>query len=109
MRSAKPVHGKIARRVRRAPATADHVPAAVDSADRVPPATEAVAVDDISFGYGVLARLNEGAKVTVQRQAIDRELWVPTMVRFAGEGRALFFRKLVIDFAMDWFDYRLAR
>jgi hypothetical protein len=69
---------------------------------------DANAVDDISFGYGMLARLNNGSTVMVQRESIDRDLWLPTSVRFNGEGRALLFRKLVINFAVDWFDYRRA-
>ena len=68
---------------------------------------DATAIDDLSFGYGVLARLNEGATVTVRRQPFEAGLWLPVSLRFNGEGRALlFFRKLTINFAVDWFDYR---
>ena len=67
---------------------------------------EATAIDDISFGYGMLARLNEGSVVLVERRLVDGDAWLPTSMRFKGEGRALLFRKLVIDFAVDWFDYR---
>jgi hypothetical protein len=67
---------------------------------------DAKAVDDLIFGYGVLGRLNEGATVTVRRRPIDANLWLPVSIRFNGEGRALLFRKLTIDFAIDWFDYR---
>lgn len=69
---------------------------------------EARAIDDLSFGYGVLGRLNDGATVTVRQQAIDTNLWLPVSIRFDGEGRALLFRKLRINFAVDWFDYRRA-
>jgi len=69
---------------------------------------DAKAIDDLSMGYGVLGRLNEGATVTVRRQSIDTNLWLPTSVRFDAEGRALLFRKLTINFAVDWFDYRRA-
>ena len=34
-------------------------------------------------------------------------IWLPTSIRFAGEGRAILFRKLNVDFAIDWYDYRL--
>jgi hypothetical protein len=67
---------------------------------------EATAVDDISFGYGLLARLGDGSRVMVRRQPIEGTLWLPVSVRFAGEGRALLFRKLIINFAVDWFNYR---
>jgi hypothetical protein len=68
---------------------------------------DATAIDDLSFGYGVLARLNEGATVTLRQQPFEAGLWLPVSLRFNGEGRALlFFRKLTINFAVDWFDYR---
>jgi len=67
---------------------------------------DATAIDDLSFGYGVLGRLNKGATVTVRQQRIEDGLWLPVSIRFDGEGRALLFRKLTINFALDWFDYR---
>jgi hypothetical protein len=68
---------------------------------------DAKAVDDVAFGYGgVLARLNEGATVTLRRELVQENLWLPVSMRFNGEGRALLLRKLTIDFAVDWFDYR---
>ena len=78
----------------------------IDEQAREVARVNAMAVDDLSFGYGVLGRLNEGATVTVRRQPIDANLWLPVSVRFNGEGRALLFRKLTINFALDWFDYR---
>ena len=45
--------------------------------------------------------------MTVRRQAMDGDLWLPTSIRFNGEGRALLYlRKLTINFSIDWFDYR---
>jgi hypothetical protein len=67
---------------------------------------DATAMDDLSFGYGVLGRLNKGARVSVRQQPIEENLWLPVSIRFDGEGRALLFRKLTINFALDWFDYR---
>ena len=67
---------------------------------------EAKAIDDISFGYGLIARLNEGTVATVTRRRIDRDLWLPTQLTIKGRGRAAVFRTLVLDFTADWFDYR---
>ena len=68
---------------------------------------DAKAVDEVAFGYGgVLARLNKGAAVTLRRELVQGNLWLPVSMRFNGEGRALLLRKLTIDFAVDWFDYR---
>jgi len=67
---------------------------------------EAKAIEDISFGYGLIARLNEGTVATVTRRRIDRDLWLPTQLTLKGRGRAAVFRTLVLDFTADWSDYR---
>jgi hypothetical protein len=78
----------------------------IDELTREVTRIDAKAIDDVAFGYGVLARLNKGATVTLRRQLIHENLWLPVSMRFSGEGRALLLRKLTIDFAVDWFDYR---
>jgi hypothetical protein len=67
---------------------------------------EGTATDSMSYGLGVIARLNNGTKVTLTRQPVDGGLWLPTSIRIVGAGRAMLFRKLTVDFAVDWFDYR---
>jgi hypothetical protein len=67
---------------------------------------EATAVDDISYGLGVVARLNKGATVTLVRERVDAETWLPTSIRFSGDGRAIVFRKLHVDHLIEWFDYK---
>jgi len=67
---------------------------------------EATAIDDITMGMGLVARLNEGTKATVTREQIDGNIWLPTSIRFVGQGRALLFRRLNIDQRIEWFDYR---
>ena len=67
---------------------------------------EATAIESISYGYGLLARLNKGTVVTLLRERVEQGLWLPTSIRFQGEGRALLLRKLNVDFGIEWFDYR---
>jgi hypothetical protein len=67
---------------------------------------EATAVDSISFGFGLIARLNKGTTVTLTREQIQGALWLPTSIRFTGEGRALLVRKLNVDQRIEWFDYK---
>jgi hypothetical protein len=55
---------------------------------------------------GLIARLNAGTQVKLTRERIDDGVWLPTSIRFTGEGRALLFRKLTVDHVIDWFDYR---
>ena len=67
---------------------------------------EAKAIDDISLGYGLIARLGKGTLATVTRRRIDRDIWLPTQLTIDGRGRAVVFRSLVLDFKADWYDYR---
>lgn len=78
----------------------------IDEAAQEVVRVEGVAIDSMSFGFGMIARLNEGTRVALTRQPVAGGLWLPTSVRFAGTGRAMLFRKLIVDFAVDWFDYR---
>jgi hypothetical protein len=78
----------------------------VDEAAREVMRAEATAIDDLSYGFGLLARIRKGSTVTLTRERID-DIWLPTSVKFKGDGRALFaLRKLHIDFSVEWFDYR---
>ena len=80
----------------------------VDEAEAEVVRVEATAIDDISYGLGVVARVNEGATVTLVRERVDADTWLPTSIRFSGEGRAMLFRKLHVDHAIEWFNYRIA-
>jgi hypothetical protein len=78
----------------------------VDEEAREVTRVEATAIDDLSFGYGVVARLNSGTSVQLARERVDDRLWLPTSLRFMGEGRALLVRKLHVNHVIEWFDYR---
>jgi hypothetical protein len=53
-----------------------------------------------------VARLGKGTTATVTRGAVGDGLWMPTSLTLSGRGRAVVFRRLVVDFAIEWFDYR---
>ena len=53
-------------------------------------------------------RLGEGTHVKVVREPVD-SVWLPTSIRLMGEGRALLFRKLNVDYFVEWFDYKRAQ
>lgn len=67
---------------------------------------EATSIDTISYGLGFVARLGAGTKATLSRERIDSSVWLPTSIRLTGDGRALLFRKLNIDYVIEWFNYR---
>jgi hypothetical protein len=81
----------------------------VDESAREVRRVEGMTVDSMSFGLGMIARLNEGTHVTLVREPVAGGIWLPTSIRFVGEGRAMVFRKLNVDFAIDWYDYRLVK
>jgi hypothetical protein len=66
---------------------------------------EATAVDDVSFGFGMIARLHKGLRASFERRRVDG-VWLPSETRFTGTGRALLVRKLAIDFVRTYDSYR---
>jgi hypothetical protein len=79
----------------------------VDESAREVTKVEATAGEDLSYGFGLLAKVGKGSVVTLTRERVDDHVWLPVSVKFKAEGRALFaLRKLNIDFAVEWFDYR---
>jgi hypothetical protein len=79
----------------------------IDEAQAEVMRVEARTVDELSFGYGMVARLGEGTTALMVRRPIDKDIWMPTEIRLNGRGRAaLGIRRLVIDFVVEWFDYR---
>jgi len=67
---------------------------------------EATSIDDITFGLGLVARVGKGAQASMTRRPVAGDLWMPTRIALSGRGRAAVLRTLVLDFAVDWFDYR---
>jgi hypothetical protein len=66
---------------------------------------DARATDDVSFGYGVIARLNEGSVARFTRRKIGGA-WLPVRSEFTGTGRALLFRRIDIKFWREYSNYR---
>jgi hypothetical protein len=67
---------------------------------------EAKSTDDLTYGGGLVASLGEGTTATVTRRRVGGDVWMPTALTLTGQGRAVVFRKLVVDYAIEWFDYR---
>lgn len=81
----------------------------VDEADYEVMSVEATAIEDLTYGMGLVARLQKGTTVTVSREPIEPDLWMPTAIRFTGKGRALLLRRLEIDQVIEWSRYRRVR
>jgi hypothetical protein len=48
---------------------------------------DAEAIDTLSFGLGVLARLHKGARLSFLRRKINGEVWLPAVVSYSGSAR----------------------
>ena len=81
----------------------------VDEAANEVVRVDATAIDDLTYGFGMVARLGKGTSIAVRRERIEPNLWLPTLVRFTGKGRALLFRRLDIDQSIEWTNYRRVR
>jgi len=48
---------------------------------------DAEAIDPLSFGFGIIARLNTGAQLSFLRRKINGEVWLPAIVTYSGSAR----------------------
>jgi hypothetical protein len=48
---------------------------------------EAEAIDDLTSGLGVLARLHKGARLSFLRRKVNGEVWLPAVVSYNGNAR----------------------
>jgi hypothetical protein len=48
---------------------------------------EAEAIDNLTWGLGVLARLHKGAKLSFLRRKINGEVWLPAVANYSGSAR----------------------
>lgn len=63
-------------------------------------------VEDVTFGLGVVARLETGSRAHLERRTIDDGTWLPSLARFTGTGRILLLKRLAIDQVSEYSNYR---
>ena len=69
---------------------------------------EAETTATISFGW-FLARLNPGAKLVLEQQRINDEVWLPKREFVSGSGRIGLVKRLAEDEEITWSDYKKFR
>jgi len=67
---------------------------------------EAEAVDTLSFGLGVLARLHKGAQLSFLRRKVNGEVWLPAVVSYQGSARVGLLFTLRRGGTSEYSDYR---
>jgi hypothetical protein len=78
----------------------------IDEADRQLVRVEAELTDDLSFGFGILAKLKKGARAEMQRRKVNDEIWLPSEVHFIGHARLFLVRGLNVDTLSQYSGYK---
>jgi hypothetical protein len=67
---------------------------------------EIEAIDDLTFGLGLLARVHKGTTATYQRRKVNNETWLPETVTWTASARVLLLRSLRLRGVAEFSDYR---
>jgi hypothetical protein len=78
----------------------------IDEEDRQLVRVEAELTDDLSFGFGLLAKLKKGSHAQILRRKINDEIWLPAEAHFVGNARLLLVKGLHIDALSEYSDYK---
>jgi hypothetical protein len=78
----------------------------IDEEDRQLVRVEAELTDDLSFGFGLLAKLKKGARAQIQRRKVNDEIWLPAQAHFVGNARLFLVKGLHIDALSEYSDYK---
>jgi hypothetical protein len=63
------------------------VKAWISEADHELVRLEAQAIDNLSFGLGVLAKIHKGAEFSFLRRKVNDEVWLPAVAKYSGSAR----------------------
>ena len=78
----------------------------VDEEDRQLVRVEADLTDDLSFGFGILAKLKKGSHAQIQRRKVNDEIWLPAQAHFVGNARLFLVKGVHIDALSEYSDYK---
>ena len=67
---------------------------------------EAEAIEDLSFGLGLLARVHKGTVASFERRKVNNEAWLPAKVTWTASGRMFLVRRLRLRGISEFSGYR---
>jgi hypothetical protein len=67
---------------------------------------EIEALDDLSFGWGILARVHKGTVATYQRRKVNNEVWLPAQVTWTASARVLLLKQMRLRGSANYSGYR---
>jgi hypothetical protein len=83
-----------------------HVRAWIDENEFEVVRVEIEAIDELSIGLGLFARIHKGARATYQRRKINNEAWLPADVTWTGSARVLLVKQFRERGRSQFFGYR---
>jgi hypothetical protein len=78
----------------------------VDTEDKQVARLEAVLLDSIKFGGGLLANFKKGAAFTLEKQRVGGEIWLPSQVDINFSARVMLFKGIDLNQVQKFYDYR---
>jgi hypothetical protein len=66
---------------------------------------EAEAIDNVSFGL-VLARLERGARFSIEKTYVNKELWMPSRIKVDFDARLALLKKIRVDVQINYSNFR---
>lgn len=67
---------------------------------------ELEALDTISIGWGVVARIHKGSRASFERKLVNGEVWLPANAHVQATGRAALVKGIRVDTETVYSDYR---
>jgi hypothetical protein len=67
---------------------------------------EIEAIDTLSFGLGLLARVHQGTVATYQRRKVNNEVWLPERVTWTASAKVLLLKSLRLRGVSEFSNYR---
>ncbi len=78
----------------------------VDEQDHQVVRVNVQAIDDVTIGWGLLARVYKGAEGTFERRKVNDEAWLPARAEFRAGGRIALFKRFSVDVTDQFSDYK---
>jgi len=67
---------------------------------------EVEALDTVSFGLGMFARIHQGSRVSFQRRKVNDEEWLPATVSVTASARLMLLKRMRVDQLSEFSNYR---
>jgi hypothetical protein len=78
----------------------------INEADAEIARVEVEALDDLSFGWGLFARVHKGARAMYERRKINEEIWLPARVTWTGSARLFLVKQERVSGVSEFSNYR---